>query len=151
MKTLLTAILALSLVACQSVPNYATGEGCWRYGISETDNTGRMRNTDAATVKVVKLNYDDLLKACDQQDNRTLAGYWMDKRTMVLRACYQPIENVIYSYNLNWGDDNYYEAHERCHIIWGREHNACWHQGYAQWGDSVADACEWNSDTTTGQ
>jgi len=125
-----------------TTPDYTDGSGCWRYGVLENGNTGQMRNTNPADVPVVKLGYDDLLKACDVEDSRTLAGYWMDRRGMVLRACYQPIENVIYSYNLNWG--SYYEAHEQCHILHGREHNACWNRVYAIGQDESA--CNWNEE-----
>ena len=139
---LVMVMAALFLTACQTLPNYETGEDFWRYGIQQEGNTGRMSPTPAHAVPVVKLGYADLLVACGQEDNRTLARQKMDGNTMLLRACYDPMTDTIYSYYLNLGEHNYFVEHERGHIYWGREHNACWNQGYGIGKDESA--CEWN-------
>lgn len=130
----LIIIAAIILAGCQQPVDYKTGENCWRYGILDEGNTGRMISMDVEKIPVVKLDYDDLLEACDFNDENPL------DRNLSLRACYKPIENTIYSYKLNLGKENYYITHERCHALLGREHNKFWGTGYV-FGDKDN---EWN-------
>lgn len=115
------------LAACQTLPNYETGADCWRYGINDVNNTGRMTSVHPLDIKVVKMSYSELLDACGESDDGL----------SVLRACFQPRKvdglnggPVIYSLNSNWGKYNYFVAHERCHALLGRKHNACWNGNY---------------------
>jgi hypothetical protein len=129
--------LLLVLTACTTPPQFADGSGCWRYGVAESGNTGRMSPTPALDVPVVSLGYDDLLTACGVTDTRTLAGYYRDGRSLAVRACYDPLSDTIYEYNLNWG--RYYSDHERCHIRLGRTHNRCNDTGYG-----IGKNCNWD-------
>ena len=104
------------------------------------DNTGKMSPTPVTDIPVVKMSYDELLVACGVVDDRTLAGYYMDGRSMAVRACYDPMTDTIYEYNLNLGQ--YFTNHEKCHVILGREHNACNGIGYGI-GKDESD-CKWN-------
>ena len=147
MKTLLI-IAVLILTGCQTLPDYDTGDGFWKYGIQQEGNTGRMTAEDVAAIPVVYLGYKDLLVACGESDERTLASQKMDGNSMVLRACYVPRavnglegSDVIYSYYLNWGKNNFYIIHERGHAYWGEPHNLCWGKGYGLGEDESA--CEW--------
>jgi hypothetical protein len=139
MRTLITLVLITLLSACTTTPDFTTGEDCWRYQVLEEGNTGRMSDTDMSSVPVVHLWYDDLLVACGVSDTRTLAGYWMDGRSMAVRACYDPITDTIYEYKLNWGE--YFTNHEKCHIKLGREHNSC--RGYGIGKDESI--CDWDA------
>ena len=135
-------LILILLVGCQVVPNYETGAGCWRYGIEQNCNTGGLSPTPVADIPVVRLGYDDLLVACGVEDTRTLAGFWMDDRSLVIRSCYDRKANVIYSYYLNLGANNYYVTQERCQALLGYKHNRCWGTGYGI-GKSES-ACDWD-------
>lgn len=138
-KLIVILILSAVLAGCahEIQPN---GEGCWRYGISEVDNTGRM-GIEQKNIPAVYLSYKKLLEACDVEPEPVS---WSNKNQLQIRACYKPIENVIYEYRLNYFS-NYFTRHEICHQKLGREHNACWGKGYAQFGATIEEACEWDS------
>jgi hypothetical protein len=135
MKTLL-AITALLISGCVTTPDFANnGEGCWRFGVLENGNTGRMSPTSLDDIKVVKLNYDELLDACGIVGERLA---WHNKNDLQIRACYDPMTDTIYEYTLNFGE--YFTDHEKCHIILGRQHNAC---GTAYGIGKDESACNW--------
>ena len=150
-KTLFQQVLICTVLVilsgCLHNVDMETGEGCWRYGVAETVNTGRMTNTPISQIPVTRLNYDDLLIACNVEDNRTLAGFWMDKRTVATTACFvpRPVDGKagtdnIYLHKTYAGKRDY--LHEVCHIIKGRNHN-CVYPHYAQWDKSEQSACNW--------
>lgn len=113
-------LILLSLVGCAAQPNLETGDGCWRYGVLESGNTGKMSKTPVMAVPVVSLGYDALQRACGAE----------------VRACYAPVMDTIFVYEPDLGD--YYINHERCHVILGPKHNHC--QGYGIGRDESA--CE---------
>ena len=149
MKTVLIALCLLVLLSgCLTPPNLQTGEGCWRYGVSEINNTGPMTPMHPNDIPVVKLSYEDLLVACNVEDTRSLAEYWRGKRTIAVTACLVPrIVNgnpgtaVIYLHNLYSGKVDLYQ--EQCHALLGPVHNQCYGMGYPITG-SDATACDWN-------
>ena len=141
----ISLFLIILLTGCVTVPNFETGDDCWRYGVAETNNTGPMTATPLDEIPVVKLDYEDLLIACDQTDDRTLAGYWRDKRTVSIRACFKPRpvdgkagHDTIYLHRIYAGA--YEINHEKCHALLGRKHNAC--SGYGIGKDESA--CNWD-------
>ena len=147
MKTLMI-IAVLILTGCQTLPDYDTGDGFWKYGIQQEGNTGRMTAQEVTAIPVVYLRYEDLLIACGEYDERTLAQFYKDHRALMLRACLVPRQvdglegsDVIYSYWLNWGKNNFFIIHERGHAYWGESHSSCWGKGYGLGED--ANACEW--------
>jgi hypothetical protein len=120
MRTLLIIILLLT-AGCTTQPSMETGDGCWRFGVLESGNTGKLANLE--DVEIVKLGYDEMLAACDTRD--------------LIRGCYQPLEKKIYVYKGDIGQ--YVITHEQCHVILGTAHNNC--AGYGIGKDESA--CNW--------
>ena len=59
---------------------------------------------------------------------------------MMVRARYQPKTDTTYMHHYS-GNMELYQ--ERCHVLLGRKHNACYPR-YGQWGNTVDEACpEW--------
>jgi len=131
-------IFALIMSGCSiQPPNLTTGEGCWRYGVEERDNTGPMSLTLATEVPVVRLGRDQLQHMCGvptpepdlrflpkAEGRRIVAGN-------VVRGCYLPPQiprssgdDTIYMYKFG-GTDKQTLWHEQCHIRLGIGHNAC--------------------------
>ena len=113
---------------------------CWRYGVA-MDNTGPMSSKPLYSIPVVKMDYDELLVACDVPPEQLS---WHNKNELQIRACYSKVDDTIYSYKLNLGSNDYFSTHERCHIMLGERHNSCNGTGYAQWGKDIQSACNWN-------
>lgn len=129
----------LVLAGCITAPDWETGEGCWRYKVAETGNTGPMTHMPLDEIPVVRLNYDDLAKACGVEIPELS---WSNRHHMFGRACFKPREvngkegtDTINLYRFA-GKMALYE--ERCHVIWGRKHNNC--SGYG-----IGKDCNWNN------
>ena len=140
MRLLVAMSLVLGLgTGCVTTPDWDNDPSvCWKYGVDVEANTGRMSSTPLDSIPVVKgLSYDELLVLCGVTDERNLSGYHMDGRSMAVRACYDPVTDTIYEYYLNAG--SYFTNHEKCHIVYGRNHNAC--TGYGIGKDQSA--CNW--------
>ena len=120
MKYILLMTIALS--ACVSAPNMETGEGCWRLGVAESGNTGRMTDTPINEIPVVKLSFDGLAEMCGAR------AY----------GCFK--NDTIYLFRMN---DERTLFEEQCHAFWGRNHNAC----YPNYGIGKDESdCDWNAD-----
>ena len=124
-------VIALYLQGCTHAVTPDDPSECWRYGVA-MDNTGRMSATPLDEIPVVKLGYDELMAACGTEAEDGLE----------IRACYDPMTDTIYTYGGDVGDR--FINHERCHVMLGREHNSCYGKGYAQWGEDIQSACEWD-------
>ena len=111
--------LVLGLTGCITTPDFETGEGCWRYGVSEDS-------------KVIRAPADKII-------------YLSDMRAIVAACngeawgCYRPVSNTIYLYDQG-GQRTL--NHEKCHSIGLMEHNNCYTKGYGL-GEDVA-ACDWD-------
>lgn len=102
------------LSGCITPPDFATGEGCWRYGVVEGEVT-RTPSTD-----ITYLSMDEIVDVCDQ----------------VAWGCYHLISHRIFLY---WGAGKMDLFEEQCHSIGFMEHNNC--SGYGIGQD--ASACDW--------
>ena len=106
MRLLIFSLQPLLLVGCVTTPDWETGEGCWREGIEEHNNTGRMTDTRLDKIPRVWLDYDELAKVCRND------GFHID-------ACFDSMTDTIY-----FGKDGglKYENHEKCHALLGTKH-----------------------------
>ena len=132
--------MILLLTGCVTQPNYETGEDCWRTGVLQRGNTGRMTTTPVADIPVVTMNLGDLYAACDLPPPPPLA--WSNRGKVETEGCYQPKTDTIYV--LNTSKYGYVIEHEKCHALLGRKHNNC--QGYGLGKDESA--CDWNEEVT---
>jgi len=141
MKHLLPLIL---LTSCVVTPDYENGgEGCWRTGVLENGNTGRMTQTPISELPVIVLSLEDLYAACDLPPPPELA--WHNRGKVETMGCYQPKTDTIYV--LRSARFGYVVAHEKCSALLGGKHNSCFQKGYAQWGKDIQSACEWDKET----
>jgi hypothetical protein len=124
-KPIVMALAIVSLASCSVTPNLETG--CWRLGVEEINNTGPMSSTKPEDVPVVYMGLDALADACGTH-----------RKGWTTRACYKPIENTIFMWT---GSGKFELEHERCHIRFGRKHNAC-NGTYGNAG-TVHAPCEW--------
>ena len=85
-------------------PNWETGEGCWRYGIDEHNNTGRMIDIPIAEIPVVDLDSGALAKIC-RNDSFYLNG------CATAKAIYLGPDATADT-----------RIHEDCHLVLGRKH-----------------------------
>ena len=131
--------LLLLLTACMHQPNLETGEGCWRTGVAQ-DNTGRMSETPIDDIPIISVNLEELHAACDKPPPPPVS--WKTRGYKEIEGCFQPKTDSIYV--LRSSRYSYVVDHEICHVLLGSEHNACYGKGYAQWGNDVESACEWN-------
>lgn len=107
MNKLLPLLLLLSGCSLyMETPDWETGAGCWKYGISEEANFGAAE-CDAETAPVVRLSDKELMAECGN-----------------LRGCADPHGCVIYLPSIIYAG-HYEETHERCHLALGRNHNRC--------------------------
>jgi hypothetical protein len=144
MRKVILMIVALFMLGCVTPPDLETGEGCWRYGVLETGNTGMMTLTPVEDIRVEEYDYFDLLVMCDEMDYRSLARQRREGNSMIIRGCFQPREvdgkageDMIYLYNYS-GRKELYE--EQCHVVLGSLHNAC----YPKYGIGNSEAdCNW--------
>jgi len=132
--------ILILLAGCVHTPDWETGEGCWRTGVAEIGNTGRMTDTPIADIPVITLNLEDLYAACDLPPPPPLA--WSNRGRIETEGCYQPKTDTIYV--LKSSQYGYVIEHEACHVFWGVLHNKCHGKGYAQWGKDIQSACEWD-------
>ena len=142
MKTL-TIILSILLTSCVVTPDYENGgEDCWRTGVLENGNTGRLTTTPIADIPIVSLNLTDLYAACDLPPPPELA--WHNRGKVETMGCYQPKTDTIYVlWSAKYG---YAVEHEQCHALLGRKHNSCHGNGYGI-GKDIQSACEWDKET----
>ena len=117
-QVLICTVLVI-LTGCLHNVDMETGEGCWRYGVAETGNTGRMSITLPLDVPIVYLDMDELAAACGKEVPQLS---WTTRGNVPAWGCYRPIENTIYLYNK--GGSKRTLTEERCHILLGRNHNA---------------------------
>jgi len=139
MKHLLPLIL---LTSCVVTPDYETGADCWRTGVLETGNTGRLTTTPIADIPVVSMNLTDLYAACDLPPPPELA--WHNRGKVETMGCYQPKTDTIYV--LRTARFGYVVQHELCHARLGKLHNSCHGKGYGL-GKDIQSACEWDKET----
>ena len=140
MKHLLPLIL---LTSCVVTPDYENGgEGCWRTGVLENGNTGRMTQTPISELPVIVLSLEDLYAACDLPPPPELA--WHNRGKVETMGCYQPKDEKIYI--LRSARYGYVVEHERCHALLGTAHNSCFGRGYGI-GKDIQSACEWDKET----
>jgi len=140
MRIFILAAFLPFLTGCLEKPDFETGEGCWRYGVLENGNTGRMTQLPIADIPVIKVNYEELVKACGLKDEPLS---WRN-RDHEANACFKlrdigDKDGIDTIYLLKWyaGKMDLYE--EKCHALLGRKHNAC--TGYGIGNDESA--CEW--------
>ena len=114
-------VLSLMMVGCITTPDFETGAGCWRYGVSEEGEVVR-----PPTERIIYLpDMRSIVSVCDGEA-------W---------GCYKEISNTIYLYDkggkrtLN---------HEKCHSIGLMKHNNCYGKGYGL-GKEVT-SCDWNNE-----
>jgi len=125
----LTAFVILALLTgCVIKPNYLTGADCWRTGVLESGNTGRMTTTPINDIPVVTLGESKLNTACNYDGENILWG------------CYNPISDTVYVRRFA---GNRTVIHELCHSRLGRKHNSCYQKGYGV--GKTESACEWDN------
>lgn len=131
-------LLLLLLAGCVTQPNLETGDDCWRTGVLEVGNTGRMTDTPIDQIPVVVLNLEGLYAACELPPPPPLA--WSNRGTVETEGCYHIEDDTIYV--LNTSQYGYVIHHEQCHALLGVRHNACHEMGYGIGKDESA--CEWS-------
>jgi len=104
--------MTIGLTGCMTVPNFETGDGCWRVGISE-DSTGRMG--DLSRTLIIRTSTPENL--CSRDD--VWGCYIQSTNTIILSKSAGKIDL--------W--------HEQCHALLGPKHNNC--TGYT-YGDNKA-------------
>jgi hypothetical protein len=147
MMRILIILSVLILASCVTPPDLVSGDGCWRYGVLESEgNTGRMTTADPTTIRVERYGYFDLLVMCDQMDYRTLARQRREGNSMVISSCFKPREvngkageDMIYMHR--WaGKAELYQ--EQCHALLGSKHNNC----YPRYGIGKTESdCNWDT------
>ncbi len=133
MKTITASVIALAILlsGCLVKPDLQTGENCWRYRVAE-DNTGRLTDMEIADIPIVKLNYEDLVVACNLKPEPVS---WSN-RGFAASACFK--DDTIYMLKGFAGKMELYQ--EQCHALLGTKHNSC--VGYGIGSDESA--CNWN-------
>ena len=135
-------LMLTCLTGCVSMPNMQTGAGCWRYGVLEQGNTGPMSRADVEEIPVVYLSEDGVNAACTVGLEEWVNEDYRKQHTIY--ACFKPRPvdgkagtDTIYIW---WRGGKRALYEEKCHILLGRKHNAC----YGKYGIGKDEsACKW--------